>query len=72
MTFHVQKRLDNSNGWSDIPSKKEAKKLEGIKKVGKKGRKKIGTKEREKKGGGGEGGRRKVKSQNPRKEREKE
>ena len=28
MSFHVQKWLDNSNGWLDIPSKKEAKKKE--------------------------------------------
>ena len=28
MSFHVQKWPDNSNGWLDIPSKKEAKKKE--------------------------------------------
>ena len=26
MSFHVKKGPDNSNGWQDIPSEKEAKK----------------------------------------------
>ena len=38
MSFHVQKCLDISNDWLDIPSKKEARKKEG-KKIGRKNRK---------------------------------
>ena len=30
MSFHVQKWPDISNGWSDIPSKKEANEEEGV------------------------------------------
>ena len=32
MSFHVRKGPDNSNGWQDIPSEKEAKKKERKKK----------------------------------------
>ena len=46
MSFHVQKWPDISNGWSDIPSKKEANKKGGEKARGGK----IGRKERKKKG----------------------
>ena len=46
MSFHAQKWPDISNGWSDIPSKKEANKKGGEKmmggKIGRKERKKIG------------------------------
>ena len=53
MSFHVQKWPDISNGWSDIPSKKEANKRGGEKtmkgKIGRKERKKKGRKKREKK-----------------------
>ena len=45
MTFHVQKWPDNSKGWLDIPSQKEAKKKEG--RVGK-GREKNRKKKKEK------------------------
>ena len=45
MSFHVQKWPDISNGWSDKPSKKEAKKKE---------RKKKGGRKREGRGGGEE------------------
>ena len=49
MYFHVQKWPDISNGWSDIPSKKEAKKKKERKeKTGKTKGKKIGGKERKK------------------------
>ena len=50
MSFHVQTWPDISNGWSDIPSKKEAKKKEGDKRKKKKkvGRKKEKKKRREK------------------------
>ena len=44
-SFHVQKWPDNSKGWSDIPSQKEAKKKEG---GVEKGREKIGRKKQEK------------------------
>ena len=44
MSFHVQKWPDISNGWSDIPSKKEAKKKERKKKW----EKNDGTKNRKK------------------------
>ena len=50
MSFHVQRWLYISNGWLDIPSKKEAKKKERKKKGGKKEGKKRGRKERKKKG----------------------
>ena len=63
MSFHVQKWPDISNGWSDIPSEKEANKKGGEKTMGGK----IGRKKKEKK--------RKKKrrsQQNKRKEREKE
>ena len=40
MSFHVQKWPDISNGWSDIPSKKEAKKKERKKRGVKNGREK--------------------------------
>ena len=59
MSFHVQKWPDISNGWSDIPSKKEAK---GEKTMGGK----IGRKERKKKE------EKKRSQQNKRKERDKE
>ena len=66
MSFHVQKWPDISNGWSDIPSKKEANKKGGEKtmggRIGRKERKKEGkkeksTKQKERKGEG-RGGRR--------------
>ena len=66
MSFHVQKWPDISNGWSDIPSKKEANKKGGQKtmggRIGRKERKKEGkkeksTKQKERKGEG-RGGRR--------------
>ena len=44
MSFHVQKWPDISNDWSDIPSKKEAKKKNKEKEREKK-RKEIGRKE---------------------------
>ena len=65
MSFHVQKWPDISNGWSDIPSKKEANKKGGEKtmggKIGRKERKKEGkkeksTKQKERKGEGRGGG----------------
>ena len=49
MSFHVQKWPDISNGWSDIPSEKEANKKGGEKTMGGKiGRKKKEKKERKK------------------------
>ena len=45
MSFHVQKWPDISNGWSDIPSEKEANKNGGEKTMGGK----IGRKKKEKK-----------------------
>ena len=45
MSFHVQKWQVISNGWLDVPSKKEANKKGGEKTMGGK----IGRKEREKK-----------------------
>ena len=45
MSFHVQKWPDISNGWSDIPSEKEANKKGGEKTMGGK----IGRKKKEKK-----------------------
>ena len=69
MFFHVQKWPDISNGWSDIPSKKEA---------NKKGREKtmggiIGRKKKEKKGRKKKKRKEKRRSQqNKRKEQEKE
>ena len=49
MSFHVQKWPDISNGWSDIPSEKEANKKVGEKMMaGKIGRKKKEKKERKK------------------------
>ena len=54
MFFHVQKWPDISNGWSDIPSKKEANKKGGEKtmggKIGRKKKEKKGRKKKEKKG----------------------
>ena len=67
MSFHVQKWPDISNGWSDIPSEKEANKKGGEKTMGGK----IGRKKKEKK----RKNKRKKKrrsQQNKRKEREKE
>ena len=61
MSFHVQKWLDISNGWLDVPSKKEANKKEGNKRWGENRKKRKKKKERKKE-----------KSQNKRKEREKE
>ena len=50
MSFHVQKWPDISNGWSDIPSEKEANKKGGEKTMGGEiGRKKKKKKERKKK-----------------------
>ena len=66
MSFHVQKWQDISNGWLDVPSKKEANKKRGEKMMGGKiGRKERKQKEEKKK-------EKKEKSQNKRKEREKE
>ena len=69
MSFHVQKWPDISNGWSDIPSKKEANKKAGEKTmVGKNDGGKNRKKRKEKKG------RKKIKKEksiNKRKEREK-
>ena len=48
MSFHVQNWPDISNGWSDIPSKKEANKKGGEKTMGGK----IGRKKKEKEGKG--------------------
>ena len=45
MSFHVQKWPDISNGWSDIPSEKEANKKGGETTMGGK----IGRKKKEKK-----------------------
>ena len=45
MSFHVQKWPDISNGWSDIPSEKEANKKGGEKTMGGK----IGRKKKEEK-----------------------
>ena len=65
MSFHVQKWPDILNGWSDIRSKKEAKKKGGGEtmggKIGRKKRKKRkrknkSTKQKERKGVGGGGG----------------
>ena len=47
MSFHVQKWPDISNGWSDIPSEKEANKKGGEKTMGGK----IGKKKKERKKG---------------------
>ena len=67
MSFHVQKWPDILNGWSDIPSKKEANKKRWEKvmggKIGRKERKKRKKKEKKKE---------KRSQQNKRKEREKE
>ena len=67
MSFHVQKWPDISNGWLDVPSKKEANKKEGKNDGGK-----IGRKERKKRKKKRKKERKKEKSQNKRKEREKE
>ena len=52
MSFHVQKWPDISNGWLDVPSKKEANKKEGKKRWGenRKKRKKKKGRKKEKKG----------------------
>ena len=71
MTFHVQKWPDISNGWSDIPSEKEANKKGGEKVMGGK----IGRKKKEKKRKKKRMKKKKKKrrsQQNKRKEREKE
>ena len=66
MSFHVQKWRDISNGWSDIPSKKEANEKGGEKTMGGKiGRKKRKKKEEKRK-------KKRRSQQNKRKEREKE
>ena len=49
MSFHVQKWPDISNGWSDIPSEKEANKKGGEKTMGGKIGRKKKEKERKKK-----------------------
>ena len=71
MSFHVQKWPDISNGWSDIPSEKEANKKGGEKTMGGK----IGRKKKEKKRKKKRKKRKKKKRRsqpNKRKEREKE
>ena len=81
MSFHVQKVAGHSNGWLDIPSKKEANIKGGGKWMGgkikkirkrkkfflKKGKKEKSTKQKERKGGGGEEDRMKNRKEKERK-----